>query len=41
MRMSGRVKRVEGPSQLGDFHYLPMLFYPGERIPREQLLPGL
>src|SRR5262249_36532783 len=32
------LKRVEGPSQLGDFHYLPMLFYPGERIPHEQRL---
>ena len=32
------LRRVEGPSQLGDFHYLPMLFCPGERIPREQRL---
>jgi predicted RecB family nuclease len=36
------LRRVEGPSRLGDFHYLPMLFCPGERIPREQrLLLGL
>jgi predicted RecB family nuclease len=30
------LKRVPGPSKLGDFHYIPMLFYEGRQIGKEQ-----
>lgn len=30
------LKRVPGPSKLGDFHYLPMLFHGAERPDKEQ-----
>ena len=30
------LKRVDGPSKLGDFHYIPMLFVEGRQIPKEQ-----
>ena len=26
------LKRVEGPSKLGDFHYAPILFFEGEKV---------
>jgi predicted RecB family nuclease len=32
------LKRVDGPSKLGDFHYVPMLFHEGEKIHKEQRL---
>lgn len=32
------LERVEGKSGIGDFHYVPVLYYHGERIPREQRL---
>src|SRR5262249_26779612 len=30
--------KVDGPSKLGDFHYIPMLFYEGRKIGKEQRL---
>jgi predicted RecB family nuclease len=30
------LKRVDGPSKLGEFHYLPMLFHEGEAVRKEQ-----
>ena len=30
------LKKVEGPSKLGDFHYIPMLFSEGEKVRKEQ-----
>jgi predicted RecB family nuclease len=30
------LKRVDGPSKLGDFHYVPMLFYEGRKAAKEQ-----
>ena len=30
------LKRVAGPSELGDFHYIPILFYEGTRVHKEQ-----
>jgi predicted RecB family nuclease len=32
------LKRVDGPSKLGDFHYIPMMFYEGCRIRKQQRL---
>ena len=32
------LKRVDGPSKLGDFHYIPMLFVEGRKIRKEQRL---
>jgi predicted RecB family nuclease len=32
------LKRVEGPSKLGDFHYVPMLFHEGQKVGKEQRL---
>lgn len=32
------LKKVDGPSKLGDFHYIPMLFHEGEKIPNEERL---
>jgi predicted RecB family nuclease len=32
------LKRVEGESKLGDFHYLPMLFHEGRQVKKEQKL---
>ena len=32
------LKRVEGPSKLGDFHYVPMLFHEGQKVGKEQKL---
>lgn len=29
------LKRVNGPSRLGDFHYIPILYYEGEKIRQE------
>jgi predicted RecB family nuclease len=30
------LKRVDGPSKLGDFHYFPVLFHEGQAIRKEQ-----
>jgi predicted RecB family nuclease len=30
------LKRVDGPSNLGDFHYVPMLFHEGRKVGKEQ-----
>ena len=30
------LKRLDGPSKLGDFHYVPMLFREGRKVGREQ-----
>src|SRR5262245_46536907 len=30
------LKRVEGPSKLGDFHYAPILFFEGEKVRPDQ-----
>ena len=30
------LKKVEGPSKLGDFHYIPMLFLEGEKVRKEE-----
>jgi predicted RecB family nuclease len=30
------LKRVEGPSKLGDFHYAPILFFEGEKVRLDQ-----
>ena len=32
------LKKVDGPSKLGDFHYVPMLFSEGERVRKESRL---
>jgi predicted RecB family nuclease len=32
------LKRVDGPSKLGDFHYAPVLFHEGEKVRQEQRL---
>ena len=32
------LKRVEGESKLGDFHYLPVLFHEGRQVKKEQKL---
>ena len=32
------LKRVDGSSKLGDFHYIPMLFYEGRKVGNEQRL---
>jgi len=32
------LKRVDGPSNVGDFHYIPMLFVEGRQIRKEQRL---
>ena len=32
------LKRVDGPSKLGDFHYVPMLFHEGRKVGKEQRL---
>jgi predicted RecB family nuclease len=32
------LKRVNGPSKLGDFHYVPMLFHEGRRVGKQQRL---
>jgi predicted RecB family nuclease len=37
LRFDG-LKRVEGPSKLGNFHYVPMLFHEGEKVRKEQRL---
>jgi len=26
------LKKIDGPSNLGDFHYIPMLFYEGRKV---------
>jgi len=30
------LKKADGPSKLGDFHYIPMLFIEGEKVPKEE-----
>jgi predicted RecB family nuclease len=37
LRFDG-LKRVDGPSKLGDLHYIPMLFHEGRRVGKEQRL---
>jgi predicted RecB family nuclease len=37
LRFDG-LKKVDGPSMLGDFHYVPMLFHEGRKIGKEQRL---
>jgi predicted RecB family nuclease len=37
LRFDG-LKRVEGASELGDFHYVPVLFHEGEKVRKEQRL---
>ena len=37
LRFDG-LKRVEGPSKLGDFHYVPVLFHEGQSVRKEQRL---
>jgi predicted RecB family nuclease len=32
------LKRVDGPSKLGDFHYVPVLFHEAEQVRKEQRL---
>ena len=32
------LKRVDGSSKLGDFHYIPMLFHEGRKVGKEQRL---
>jgi predicted RecB family nuclease len=32
------LKRMDGPSKLGDFHYIPVLFHEGEQVRKEQRL---
>ena len=32
------LKKVDGPSKLGDFHYVPMIFHEGEKVRKEQRL---
>src|SRR3954469_15789765 len=35
LRFDG-IKKVDGPSKLGDFHYVPMLFHEGRRVGKRQ-----
>ena len=35
LRLDG-LKRLTGPSELGGFYYVPMLFYEGHRVRKEQ-----
>jgi predicted RecB family nuclease len=35
LRFDG-LKKVDGPSKLGDFHYVPMLFHEGRRVGKQQ-----
>ena len=37
LRFDG-LKKVDGPSKLGDFHYVPMLFHEGRRVVKQQRL---
>ena len=37
LRFDG-LKRVDGPSKLGDFHYVPVLFHEGRKVGKEQRL---
>ena len=37
LRFDG-LKRVDGPSKLGEFHYIPMLFHEGRKVGKEQRL---
>jgi predicted RecB family nuclease len=37
LRFDG-LKRVDGPSKLGDFHYVPILFHEGRKLGKEQRL---
>jgi predicted RecB family nuclease len=37
LRFDG-LKRVDGPSKLGDYHYVPVLFHGGESVRKEQRL---
>jgi len=37
LRFDG-LKKVDGPSKLGDFHYVPMLFHEGRKVGKEQRL---
>jgi predicted RecB family nuclease len=37
LRLDG-VKRVDGPSKLGDYHYVPVLFHDGGSVRKEQRL---
>ena len=37
LRIDG-LKRVDGPSKLGDYHYVPMLFHDGRSVRKEQRL---
>jgi predicted RecB family nuclease len=37
LRIDG-LKKVDGPSNLGDFHYVPMLFHEGRKVGKEQRL---
>jgi predicted RecB family nuclease len=37
LRFDG-LKRVNGPSKLGDFHYVPILFHEGQRVGKKQRL---
>ena len=30
------LKKVDGPSKLGDFHYIPMIFHEGQKVRKEQ-----
>jgi len=32
------LKKVDGPSKLGDFHYIPMMFHEGRQVRKEQKL---
>ena len=32
------LKRVDGPSKLGDFHYVPMLFHEARKVGKKQRL---
>ena len=34
------LKKVPGPSRLGAFHYVPVLFHGGEKVRREQTAPA-
>src|SRR5262249_480435 len=37
LRFDG-LKKVDGPSKLGDFHYVPMLFHEGGKVGKQQRL---
>ena len=37
LRFDG-LKRVDGPSKLGDFHYVPLLFHEGQKVGKQQRL---